>query len=239
MLVSDLTKTYLGENILVKSAASLPEAGKNQITFCNPGRESTIKSVNAAIVVATGAGLPENNTYIINQNPRLEFVRILRHLYPVFVKPRIALGKNVQIHPSSIIGGEGFGYIKDEDGRWEKFLSIGGVRIEDDVDIGALNTIDRGTLSDTIIGRGTKIDNLVHIAHNVKVGKHCLIIAHAMIGGSVIVGNHTIICPGAQIIDQVKIGHNVIIGMGSVIIRDVPDNVVVVGVPGRILRKNT
>jgi UDP-3-O-[3-hydroxymyristoyl] glucosamine N-acyltransferase len=105
--------------------------------------------------------------------------------------------------------------------------------------VGANTCIDRGTLSDTVIGRGTKIDNLAHIAHNVRVGEDCIIVALAFLGGGVVVGDGTWIGPDASVLQSLTVGSNVLVGMGTVVTKDVPDRVVVAGVPARVLRENT
>ena len=97
--------------------------------------------------------------------------------------------------------------------------------------------IDRGSWRDTVIGSGTKINNLVHIAHNVITGKHCLIAAGAKICGSVDIGNFAEIWTGANIKEHIKIGEGAVIGMGAVVIRDVPPHTTVVGNPARKLEK--
>ena len=147
------------------------------------------------------------------------------------------IASNVIIHSGAIIGSDGFGYEKNEFNVLEKFQQLGGVIIESDVEIGANTTIDRGTLDSTTIGVGTKIDNLVHIAHNVKIGKYVAIIAHAMIGGSVTIKDYAWIAPSACIRDGVTIGENALVGLGAVVLNDVDNNNVVVGNPAKVIRK--
>jgi len=236
--VSDFTDNFLGKDIVIEKAAPLGEEKINQLTFCDAGRELDIKSVGSVIVVITEKGLPKGNTYVINRNPKLEFIRMMKKLYPDFVKPQITLGNNVQIHPSSVIGDEGLGDVRSENGEWVEFPHIGGVRIGNNVRIHALSVIVRGVLCDTVIGEGTVIGNQVQIGHNTRIGKHCLLTPHVEISGGVTVGDYTIIQPGVQIANKVRVGNNVVIGIGSVIIQDIPDNVVVVGVPGKIIREN-
>lgn len=105
--------------------------------------------------------------------------------------------------------------------------------IEDDVDIGANTCIDRGALGDTRIGRGARIDNLVHIAHNVQVGAHAAVIADAMIGGSAKIGAYAWIAPSACIRDRVSVGERAVVGLASLVTKDVPADVTVLGAPAR------
>jgi UDP-3-O-[3-hydroxymyristoyl] glucosamine N-acyltransferase len=119
------------------------------------------------------------------------------HLHPrVTVYPGARLGNRVEIHSGAIIGSDGFGYVFGEGRHW-KFPQIGSVEIGDDVEIGAGTTIDRGALDATVIGDGVKIDNLVHIAHNVKIGARTLVLAQAGISGSCVIGRDVIV--GGQV----------------------------------------
>lgn len=147
----------------------------------------------------------------------------------------VKIGKNVVINSGAVIGAEGFGYESDENGTLVQFPQIGGVIIEDNVEIGANTCVDKGALGDTIIREGAKIDNLVHVAHNVVIGKNCRIICLVGIGGSVEIGDGSFIGISASIKNQKKIGKNVTIGMGAVVTKDIPDNTVVIGNPARHL----
>jgi UDP-3-O-[3-hydroxymyristoyl] glucosamine N-acyltransferase len=145
----------------------------------------------------------------------------------------VRIGRNVTIHSGSVLGAEGFGYIRDENGDYENFPHIGGVVVEDNVEIGANSCIDRGGLGDTHIHKGAKIDNLVHVAHNVVIGRHTLVAAHAMLGGSAWIGENVWIAPSACIRDGISIGDGALVGLGAVVVKDVPQNEVVMGVPAR------
>lgn len=126
-------------------------------------------------------------------------------LYPgVTIYPEARIGSRVILHAGVVIGGDGFGYVFAE-GRHNKFPQLGGVVVEDDVEIGSNTTIDRGSLGTTVIGEGTKIDNLVQIAHNVRIGKHCVIAAQTGISGSVRVGDYAVIGGQVGIGDHVEI----------------------------------
>lgn len=152
---------------------------------------------------------------------------------------KVKIGRNVTINAGTVIGSDGFGYERNEEGQLERFPHIGGVIIEDNVDIGANACIDRGTLGDTIIKEGAKIDNQVHIAHNIVVGRDAAVIAHAMVGGSVRIGDRAWLAPSASVMDRISIGADSIIGLGAVVLKDVPDKTVVVGNPARELKKKS
>jgi UDP-3-O-[3-hydroxymyristoyl] glucosamine N-acyltransferase len=141
-----------------------------------------------------------------------------------------SIGRNVTIHSGTVIGKPGFGFEKDENGSWIMFPHIGRVIIEDDVVIGGNNAVDRGALEDTVIGSGTKTDNLVHIGHGVKIGKNCILTACVQTSGSII-GDNTWIGPNSSMIQNLRIGRNCLAGVGSVIIRNIPDNTTVAGNP--------
>lgn len=145
----------------------------------------------------------------------------------------VIIGEHVTIHAGAVLGSDGFGYQPGDNKDWLKFEHVGGVRIGNGVEIGANSCIDRGALGDTVIGDGTKIDNLVHIAHNVQLGRHCLVIAHAMIGGSCVIGDGAWIAPNAAILQKTMIGPGATVGLGAVVLEDVPPNETWAGVPAR------
>ncbi len=136
-------------------------------------------------------------------------------IYPnVVIRERVSIGNRVIIHSGTVIGSDGFGYVFHE-GRHYKIPQVGGVIIEDDVEIGANVTIDRATTGNTIIRQGTKIDNLVQIAHNVKIGPHCIIVAQTGIAGSSELGAGVILAGQVGVADHIKIESGVKIGAQS------------------------
>lgn len=143
----------------------------------------------------------------------------------------VTIGDDVIIHAGTVIGADGFGYERNQDGELEKFPHLGGVVIENGVEIGTNSSIDRGTLSPTIIREGAKIDNQVHISHNVVVGRRAAIIAQSMVGGSVRVGDYAWLAPAAIVMNQMQIGERATVGLGAVVVKDVLPGQTVMGAP--------
>jgi UDP-3-O-[3-hydroxymyristoyl] glucosamine N-acyltransferase len=140
-------------------------------------------------------------------------------LYPrVVVYPKCFLGKRVVVHAGVVIGADGFG-IAREDGRWVKIPQIGGVRIGDDVEIGANSTIDRGALDDTVIEEGVKLDNQVQVGHNVRIGAHSAVAGCVGIAGSADIGRHCTIGGAAMIHGHITIVDHVHVSAGTLISR--------------------
>lgn len=167
-----------------------------------------------------------------NEPERLKFAMSMMEQRPADI-----LHASIKIGKGTVIGGDGFGYVRQEDGILYKMPHTGNVIINENVEIGGNTCIDRAVVGSTVIGAGTKIDNLVHIAHGAKIGKNCLIVAGAVIGGSTEIGDNCYIGIGAMIKNKIRIGNNVVIGMGAVVLNDVPDGVTIVGNPGKELKK--
>ena len=152
-------------------------------------------------------------------------------LHPnVVVYPRSQIGHRVTIHAGTVIGSDGYGYVLDGS-RHRKMPQVGSVIINDDVEIGANAAIDRGTFGTTVIGQGTKIDNLVHVAHNVVIGKHCLIMGQVGFAGSTHLGDYCVIASQSGIAGHLKLGRRSTVGAKSGVMRNVPDGGTVVGIP--------
>ena len=152
-------------------------------------------------------------------------------LYPnVSIYPGTVIGKRVILHSGVVVGSDGFGYMKD--GRKNvKILQVGGVQIEDDVEIGANTTIDRATLGKTIIRRGVKIDNLVQVAHNVVIGEDSIIVAQVGIAGSTKIGSNVTLAGQVGLLDHIEIGDNVMVGAQSGVRHDLAGNSIYTGTP--------
>lgn len=208
----------------------------------------------------------KNNNYVIVNKPRVEFKKLLDILYPdeinnepilgqnvvignnvtigynlkighnTVILDNTIIGNNVTIGCNNTIGGVGFGYEKDEFGEYKLIKHIGNVVINDGVEIGNNTCIDRGVIGSTIIGENCKIDNLVHIAHGVNIGKNSLIIANSMIAGSVTIGKNVWIAPSTSVINGAKIGDNSMTGIGTVVIRDIGNNELHIGIPSKKIK---
>jgi len=145
------------------------------------------------------------------------------NLFPnVTLYPNTQVGKRVRIHAGTVVGSDGFGYVLDN-GIHRKVPQIGNVIICDDAELGANVTVDRGALGPTIIGKGTKIDNLVQIAHNVSLGEHCIIVSQAGISGSTKLGSYVVLGGQVGLAGHLKIGNRVSIGAQSGVMNNIPD----------------
>lgn len=152
-------------------------------------------------------------------------------LYPsVVINHHIYIGQRVRIHSGSVLGGDGFGYVMDA-GKHRKVPQLGTVIIEDDVEIGANVCIDRATMGATRVGAGTKIDNLVQVAHNVQIGRNCILCGQVGLSGSVIIEDDAVLAGQAGLRDHVKIGKGAMIGAQGGIMQDVKPGDIVTGSP--------
>lgn len=156
----------------------------------------------------------------------------------VAIHDRTLIGNRVTIHSGSVIGGDGFGYVRHE-GKHVKIPQVGNVIIEDDVEIGSNVSIDRAAIGSTTIKKGTKIDNLVQIAHNNTIGENTIIVSQVGISGSVTIGNNVTIAGQVGISDHLTIGDNVVIGAqaGLPTGKDLPPGTVWLGSPARPIKK--
>jgi len=154
-------------------------------------------------------------------------------LYPgVQIMDGCTVGDNVIIHSGAVIGSDGFGFAQSESGL-KKVRQVGWVEIGDDVEIGANTTVDRGSIGPTRIGRGTKIDNLVQIAHNVEIGENCIIVSQVGISGSTRIGDGVRLAGQVGLIGHIEIGHGVRVGAQSGVAKSVPAGKTMFGSPAR------
>lgn len=193
------------------------------IDVCRHFFPSEVKrEIHSSAVIAPGV--------IIGQNVSVGANAVIQHA---------TIGDNVTIYPGAIIGADGFGFAhdnRDEGGALIRFPHYGRVILEDDVEVGANACIDRGTLGDTIIRKGVKIDNLVHVAHNADIGEHTALVALCEVSGSVTIGRESWIAPHAAIRQGQTLGEHVLAGLGAVIVTNVDDEQTVVGVPAKPMK---
>ena len=154
----------------------------------------------------------------------------------VAIYPCTSLGNNTVIDMGTVIGSSGYGY-ETENNIHHKIPQIGSVMIENDVEIGANCTIDRGTIGNTIIGQGTKLDNLVHVAHNVKIGKGCLLMGQVGIAGSAEIGDYCIFAGHSAVRDGVIIGNRAVFAAKSGVTKSLPGGKIYAGMPAREIRE--
>ncbi|MBW7921383.1 MAG: UDP-3-O-(3-hydroxymyristoyl)glucosamine N-acyltransferase [Rubellimicrobium sp.] len=169
----------------------------------------------------------------------------------VRIGPRVHIGAGVIVQPGAVIGGDGFSFVTagpsraelaratlgeavpdaTGDPRWQRIHSLGGVDIGDEVEIGANACVDAGTIRATRIGRGTKIDNLSQIGHNVVIGEDCLFAAQAAIGGSAVVGNRVVAGGKCGLADNIRVGDDVVLGGGTIALSTIPAGRIMLGYP--------
>lgn len=223
------------------------------LSFCifdPPKSTQLIQDTKAkAIIIRNQLSEPiQEKTIIEVDNPRLWFIRVANRFFPpkeqtdihptaIINHSCVKMGKNVKIGPGCTIGFDGFGYEKNENGEYEKFPHYGRVIIGDDVEICANVNIDRGALGDTVIGSGTKIDSLAHIAHNVEIGKNCIIVCLTCLAGGAKIGDGAWVAPLAGVREGIEVGENALVGMGAIVIKDVAPEDVVAGVPAKSIKK--
>lgn len=156
------------------------------------------------------------------------------YLFPgVFVREGVSIGRNCIIHPGAVLGSDGFGFEMNEKGEYVKIPHVGCIVIEDDVEIGANVTIARAAMGETRIARGTKLDNLVHIAHNVRIGENCLLCAQVGVAGSTRIGRGSILGGQAGLVDHLAVGEFVRIGAQAGVTKSVRDRETISGYPAR------
>ena len=192
------------------------------------------KNVSLGHFAVIGENVVIGNNVTIFQGVSIEAGSIIGDdciIYPnVVIYDGTRIGNRCIIHSGVVIGSDGYGFAT-HDGRHHKIPQIGIVRIEDDVEIGAGTTIDRAALGETVIGEGTKIDNLVQIGHNVKVGKHCLLVSQVGIAGSTELGDYVAVAGQSGFSGHLKIGNRVQVAAKSAVLDDVPDDTKVMGSP--------
>ena len=220
-------------SFLLKDAPDHKPKGIHRTAVIAPGAKvSRTAAIGAHAVIEDGVEIGEGCVIYANC-----YVGHGAHLgkdcliYPqVVLREKVSLGNRVIVHSGTVIGSDGFGYVP-VDGKHMKIPQVGTVVIEDDVEIGANVTIDRARFDKTIIGEGTKIDNLVQIAHNVVIGKHCLVVAQSGIAGSTKLGNHVILAAQTGLVGHLEIGDGAVVAAQSGVSKSIKAGEQVFGSP--------
>jgi len=213
-------------------ARPMPKGISAQASIAPSAKLGANVAVGPFTTIGENVVIGDNTT--IFQNVSIEAGSIVGNdciVYPsVVIYDGTRIGRRCIIHAGVVIGSDGYGFAM-HDGKHHKIPQIGIVRIEDDVEIGAGTTIDRAALGETVIGEGTKIDNLVQIGHNVKIGKHCLLVSQVGIAGSTELGDHVFVAGQSGFSGHLKIGNRVQVAAKSAVLEDVPDDTKVMGSP--------
>lgn len=234
-----------GEDIEVVGACSLDNPKDNHVAFCKYPQlgipTNTLTLVGRNTKVATYAPTIECD------NPRLAHAFVMRAFFPKNFTARetdgatiydcVEHGSNCRFGRGSVIGNSGFAYEWGEDRVPVRRDHVGGVVIGDNVDIGCLTTVQRGTYDNTVIEDNAKIDDRVHIGHNCHIGENTIITAGTVIAGTTKIGKNCWIGINSSIMQHITIGDNVVIGIGAVVVKDVPDNTVIAGMMAQPISK--
>lgn len=193
--------------------------------------------VEAGAVIAAGAAIGTGTVIAPNAviGPSVQIGRDC-YIGPGASVIAALIGNNVTIHAGVRVGQDGFGYVPGASGL-EKQPQVGRVVIQDNVEIGANSTIDRGAITDTVIGEGTKIDNLVQVAHNVQIGRHCAIAAHCGISGSVDIGDYVMLGGRVGLSDHISVGDGAQLAASSGVMHDVPAGAKWAGAPAKPIKE--
>jgi len=197
------------------------------------------KKISDTVIIGKNCKIKKNvfigEHTVIKDNVIIEEGTVIKNF--VYIESNTKIGKNCHIKSSSILGEHGFGFERNEQGNPIRFPHIGNLIIKDNVEIGAFNTVSRGSIDNTYIDEFTKIDDHVHIAHNVCIGKKNIICAGTIFGGSSKIGNSNFIGLNSTIKDGIKIGNKNFIGQSTNVIKSVEDNNLIYGNPGMIIKK--
>jgi len=221
----------------IESPASISRAGENQVTFCN--NSEMIDKSSAGLIICTKCNYSDSDKVLVFvDNPRLAFIRVLSKFFVgLKMYSGIHIGKNFIKQPYCTIGTEGFSYERNENGELEKFPQLGGVIIEDNVEIGAYTNIQKGTLGYTTIHSGCKIGPYCNVGHNTEMGRNTFVAGGCNFGGGTIIGESSWIGMGTIVIQDIKVGGNVMVGGGSLVVKDIGDDWLAYGAPAKLIRR--
>lgn len=232
--VSDPDSAFARAAVFLSRPSPLPESGVHpSAIIADNVRLGDDVSIGPCCVVEPGVVIGSGTSlfagcYVGHESALGDNCRLYPH---VSVREFVTIGDRAIIHNGAVIGSDGFGYTQRQDGSWEKIPQVGVVLIGNDVEIGANVTVDRARFGKTIIGDGVKIDNLVQLAHNVKIGKHTAMAAQTGLAGSVTVGSHVQLGGQSGVAGHITIGDKAGVGARGAVTKDVPPKTYVSGYP--------
>jgi UDP-3-O-[3-hydroxymyristoyl] glucosamine N-acyltransferase len=254
---------YTGDDITITGVNDILVAKSDELAYATSKIRSDIinKSSAGILLVDSNREINKSNVLYTN-NPEFAFAVVYREFFAcagtglhksafisdgvqigencqiganVYIGPNVKIEDNVRIAPGAVIGSKGFGYARDSTNELVLLPHEGKVVLENNVEIGANSVIDVASFNQTIVRKGTKIGNLVHVAHNVSIGENTLIAACAKISGSTNIGNNCFIHPCVCVGYHLNVGNNCIVGSNSTVLQDLPDHSKAVGSPAKIL----
>ncbi len=234
LLVDETTSAIEGKVLIVVSDPKVALAQIGNHFFV----EKITPSIHPTAIIDPEAQIGENvyvGPYTVIGKAKIGAGSVIDSNVRIF--DDVTMGSNCNIKTGAVLGGAGFGFEKDKNGNRFRFPQIGSLIMGDDVEVGANTCIDRGALSDTIVGNHVKINNLCHIAHNNVIGDNVEITGCVNISGGNIIEDNVWISPNASLVGYVHIGKNAVVGMGAVVVKDIPEGETWVGNPARKLEK--
>ncbi|MCB9189677.1 MAG: UDP-3-O-(3-hydroxymyristoyl)glucosamine N-acyltransferase [Flavobacteriales bacterium] len=233
--VLKLNRSFIGNAIIVSNPRSCFAEILRQFFIPSEKAPTIADSVKKGLNVEIGNQTSIGENVVLGDDVKIGDHCKIGHNTVILANTEIA--NNCTIGSNCTIGGVGFGYEKNDDNIFELIPHIGNVFIDDFVEIGNNVCIDRAVLGSTIIGKHSRIDNLVHIAHGVKIGQRSMIIANAMIAGSTEIGDDVWVAPSASVMQKKVINDRATVGLGSVILKDIEADDIVAGVPAKSIKK--
>lgn len=264
-LANFLDADHKGAPTEIVGVNSLDRAGEGELTFCVYDEPKWFEETSAeAVVTLPELSFNPDITILEIDDPRLGFIKIVEEyfrerpetteIHPtavigdevkignqceigphVHIRGDVTIGNRCTIKSGTSIGGDGCGYVEDEEGNLVKQIYQGEVIIKDDVEIGSNCVIDRGDFEETIVGKGTKIDDLVHLSHDTVIGKDTMINRGCSTSGTARIGDNVTLHPHAAIAPNISVGDRAEVGMNSTVLEDVEEGNTVVGSPAEVV----
>lgn len=264
-LAAHLGCEYTGPETRIEDVAALDAAGPNELAFSVYEDRSIIESADAGAIICPGSVPPvDDKALVFAPDPKLAYTRVVSEFFEngrsdggnhpdavvepgavvgdgtrigagAYVADCVRIGENCTIRSGAVLGCDGFGFVRDGDGTPHRMPHQGGVRIGDNVEIGANSTVDRAVFDETVVGDHTKLSANVHLAHGVEIGRGSFLSYHCGLAGSVTVGDDVMGHPNVAVATDVTVADSAELGMNAAVLDDVPRGATVVGSPARVV----